>query len=71
MKLAQIRKAKLIAQAFVNRADKVMDEAAKREQGDEYSEPSFSEYAYPSKSTGALRRCSMELTRQLAEMRKP
>jgi hypothetical protein len=70
MKLAQIRKAKLIAQAFINRADRVMEEAEKREQGDEYSAPAFSKDATPSKSTGALRRCSMELTRQLAEMRR-
>jgi hypothetical protein len=59
MKTAEIEQAIRIAKTFIARGQKVLLTGGK------YG------HATPSINTGALRRCSMELTRQLARMRRP
>ena len=57
-----IQKAMEAAEEFIERASAVLDEEA---------DSKYTHSLYPSAKTGALRRQSMELTRALAEMRKP
>lgn len=64
MNLITIRKAKREAEEFVKRAKAVLDETDPKE-------PAHSSWLWGTQKTGALRRQSMELTRALAEMRKP
>ena len=60
MKTSEIEQAIRIAKTFIARGQKVLA-----------GEVNFDGHAAPSIHTGALRRCSMELTRQLARMRRP
>lgn len=64
MTLDKITKAQSLASAFIQAAKAVKEEADAdgRLNGD---------CVYGSKRTGTLRRASMDLTRALAEMRKP
>lgn len=61
MKIAAVRRAKAEAEEFVRRAKKVIEEYGDND----------CEFIWGSPASGALRRQSMELTRVLAEMRKP
>jgi hypothetical protein len=61
----QIRETKRIAQEFIRRADVVLKLKAQAEVSP------MGEYISTTRESGALRRQSMELTRALAEMRRP
>ena len=60
MKTRQVEQSILLAKSFVIRAERLLTV-----QGADRT------YIVPGKKSGALRRSSMELTRQLANMRKP
>ena len=62
MKTASVTKAINEAKEFIKRAESLLEE--------EKTKSCFS-WLYGTKSTGAVRRQSLELTRALAEMRKP
>lgn len=66
MKNFDVKKAQLIAKQFVTRCEKVIAEEARRYPAGGREQCSV----IPGKHSGALRRCSMELTRQLAIMRR-
>lgn len=77
MNRSQIAAAKFLALEFANRCDALIEvldrEVVERHERDPGY---FDGKKRPSDSTsgkvsGALRRCSLELTRQLAEMRRP
>jgi hypothetical protein len=65
MKVEEIKAAKAEAERFIERASECIEEQAKRSM----SNNSWA-YSCP-KESGALRRASLDLTRQLAKMRKP
>lgn len=67
MDIKEVLKAKSVAKEFIKRADeyaKVCAESAYKSDGHTF-------YCSNPIQSGALRRQSMELTRQLAKMRKP
>jgi hypothetical protein len=55
------------AERFLKRAEIAMTDQLQSESGQKYISSDLS----PSKHTGALRRASMDLTRALAELRRP
>ena len=59
--MKNIKETLKVAQTFINRVENLLNKSPSGD-GDCYSNP---------KEQGALRRASMELTRALAEMRKP
>lgn len=64
MNTTSIQKAVREAQTFIDRAKAALDEVESSRYSGCYGLP-------PTAKTGALRRSSMELTRALAEMRRP
>lgn len=65
MNIENIKKAKQEALRFVERADALLQERKKYDEGEK-------KYCFNApKESGAVRRASLDLTRALAEMRKP
>lgn len=60
MNLSAIQQAKAEALRFIKRCNQL-----------EQLKPSHSDVSFGSKHTGAIRRASLDLTRTLADMRKP
>lgn len=66
MNEAKVRAAKAEALRFIERCDALIDACAK----DNARDPRWATWGHP-KEQGAVRRASMDLTRSLAEMRRP
>lgn len=66
MNAQSVQDAMEAATTFLKKAENVLDEVERRK-GDK----GYSSVFYGSKETGALRRASMDLTRALADLRKP
>lgn len=74
MTRSTIESAKVQALAFIEACDAALArldrDLVPRWSGEAARPPSPSDFSYGSKETGTLRRRSMELTRQLAELRR-
>lgn len=70
----KIAAAKALAQEFIERCDEAMKQLDVEAKGQTWRQPPGEstpfDYSQGSKPTGALRRRSMDLTRNLAELRK-
>lgn len=73
MKIDAIIKARRVAHEFCNRAElaEAVYDAQEANRMNGHYKPGAIPYVAGHKATGSLRRQSMELTRALAEMRKP
>jgi hypothetical protein len=73
MTRAQILATKAEAQRFIDAADKALAQLDEENKGRIYPKPASApdDYSYGSAATGTLRRRSMDLTRTLADLRRP